>query len=64
MNYGTRYLSVAEDVEEETPLHGVINEEEAKTRTAKQVFIGGESDLIGSIIDVFSSRLLRKIGKI
>ena len=26
--------------------------------------IGGESDLIGSIIDVFSSRLLRKIGKI
>ena len=23
--------SVAEDVEEETPLHGVINEEEAKT---------------------------------
>ena len=26
--------------------------------------IGGESDLIGSIFDVFSSRLLRKIGKI
>ena len=26
--------------------------------------IGGESVLIGSIFDVFSSRLLRKIGKI
>ena len=26
--------------------------------------IGGESNLIGSIFDVFSSQLLRKIGKI
>ena len=29
-----------------------------------QPFIGGESILIGSIFDVFSCRLLRKIGKI
>ena len=29
-----------------------------------QPFIGGESVLIGSIFDVFSCRLLRKIGKI
>ena len=28
------------------------------------LIIGGEPDLIGSIFDVFSSRLLQKIGKI
>ena len=42
----------------------ITSEEPTPSLVAYQPFIGGESVLIGSIFDVFSCRLLQKIGKI